>query len=106
MSLAYLLGLLIGITGMAIIDHRFKLAFWYDKRRTLLTMSTAVVIFIVWDILGIAFSIFSYGQSAYSLPFTIAPEFPLEELFFLTLLCYCTLVIFRGVQQWRSRTLS
>lgn len=106
MSLIYLLGLLIGITGMAIIDHRFKLAFWYDKRRTLLTIGTAVAIFIIWDILGIAFGIFSHGQSAFSLPFTIAPEFPIEELFFLTLLCYCTLVIFRGVQQWHSRTSS
>lgn len=106
MSLLYLLGLIIGITGMAIIDHRFKLAFWNDKRRTLLTIGAAVSIFIVWDILGIVLGIFSHGQSMYSLPFTIAPEFPLEEVFFLTLLCYCTLVIYKGAEQWRSRTLS
>jgi lycopene cyclase domain-containing protein len=103
MSTLYLIGLLIGLTGMAIIDYRYKLAFWYNRRRTIFTVLIAVSVFVVWDIIGIALGIFRHGGSEYSLPFTIAPEFPIEELFFLTLLCYCTLVIYRGVEQWRSR---
>jgi lycopene cyclase domain-containing protein len=103
MMFFYLIGLLIGLAGMATIDYRYRLAFWRDRKRTLLTIGTAVGIFIVWDVLGIMLGIFSHGQSPFSLPFTIAPEFPLEELFFLALLCYCTLVIYKGVEAWRSR---
>lgn len=103
---AYLIGLVISISGLAVLDRRFKLAFWHNKTQTLLTMATAVVIFIIWDILGIALGIFFHGASSYSLPFTIAPEFPVEELFFLTLLCYSALIIYRGATVWLSHTSS
>ena len=93
---SYLAGLLIGITGMAIMDNRYKLAFWHDRKRTTLTVLIGVVIFIIWDLLGIGFGIFFHGGSQFSLPIRILPEFPVEELFFLLLLCYCTLVIYRG----------
>ena len=104
MQWLYLVGLLIGIAGMAVIDWRYQLAFWKDARRTLTTVGLAMLIFILWDFFGIFLGIFFHGASTYSLPFTIAPEFPLEELFFLFLLCYCTLVIYNGVSSWRSRT--
>lgn len=100
----YLIGLLIGITGMAIIDWRYKLAFWHNARRTLITLAIAIGVFIIWDILGIALGIFFHGGSPYALPLRIAPEFPIEELFFLTLLCYCTLVIYQGVSRRWPRT--
>ncbi len=103
MMFIYLLGLLLAIGGMALLDRRFKLAFWYNRPQTLKTLFSVMVIFIVWDIGGILLGIFLHGQSSYSLPFTITPHFPLEELFFLFLLCYSTLVIFRGVERWRSR---
>lgn len=103
MQFIYLAGLLVGITGMAIIDWRHKLAFWYDAKRTALTVATTVLIFIVWDFLGIFLGIFKHGNSPYQLPFTLTSEFPLEELFFLSLLSYCTLVIYTGVSRWRSR---
>ena len=104
LQVSYLIGLLIGISGMAIIDHRYKLAFFADKRRTLLTVGTAVLIFIVWDHLGIGLGIFFHGGSSWSLPFQLLPEFPLEELFFLVLLCYCTLVIYQGATRLWPRT--
>lgn len=97
LSFTYLFGLFIGIAGMAIIDWRYKLAFWHDRRRTILTVVAAVAIFTVWDLLGIGLGIFFHGGSAFSLPLRLLPEFPLEELFFLTLLCYCTLVIYNGI---------
>lgn len=96
-SFVYLIGLLIGITGTMIIDWRYKLAFWFDKRRTLLTVATAVLIFVVWDLLGISLGIFFHGGSRFTLPVRLLPELPLEEIFFLVLLCYCTLVIYNGV---------
>lgn len=92
----YLLGLVIGICGMAVIDWRYKLAFWHDRRRTILTILIGVAVFVVWDLLGIGLGIFFHGGSQFSLPIRLLPEFPIEELFFLVLLCYCTLVIYRG----------
>jgi lycopene cyclase domain-containing protein len=86
---------------MAIIDHHYKLAYWHDRRRTVKTIAAAVAVFILWDLLGIASGIFYAGKSELFLPIRIAPEFPIEEVFFLTLLCYCTLVIYQfGASRW------
>jgi lycopene cyclase domain-containing protein len=67
------------------------------------TVVVAMLIFIVWDYFGISLGIFFHGGSQYTLPLRLAPEFPLEELFFLFLLTYSTLIIYHGVQLWRSR---
>lgn len=100
----YLLALCISISGLLITDHRWKLAFWKDSKRTAVTLICAILIFIVWDFFGISLSIFFHGGSPYALPFRLAPEFPLEEIVFLFLLTYSTLIIYNGVQTWRSRT--
>jgi len=96
----YLIALLVAIGGLAIIDARYKLAFWYQPIRTVKVLVVAMAVFIVWDALGILFRVFYHGNSAYSLTFVIAPQFPLEELFFLFLLNYTTLLIYRGTQKW------
>lgn len=95
---AYLTGLVIGIIGLILIDRRLKLAFWFDRWRTVRTLALSVTLFILWDAAGIALRIFAHGTSRFSLPFTIAPEFPVEELFFLFLLCYVTLLLQRGIE--------
>jgi lycopene cyclase domain-containing protein len=92
----YLLSLLVASGCLLIIDHRFKLAFWYNAKRTSLTLGICVVLFIIWDILGISFNIFFDGSSPYMLPVRLLPHFPLEELFFLFLLVYVTLIVYRG----------
>ena len=99
----YLIGLLIGICGLLIIDRRWKLAFWKDTKRTTMTLATAIGVFVLWDFLGIFLGIFFHGNSEYSLPLRIAPEFPIEEIVFLFLLSYSALIIYHGVQLWRSR---
>lgn len=103
MQWAYLLFLLFAISGMALLDWRYKLAYWHDAKRTLATVFASMAIFILWDFFGIFLGIFIHGNSPYQLPFTLAPQFPVEELFFLCLLAYCTLVIYNGVSKWRSR---
>ena len=95
----YLLGLCISIGGLALLDHRYKLAFWHNARQTGWTIGTAVAIFIIWDILGIVLGIFYHGGSPWTLPLRLLPEFPIEELFFLTLLCYVTLLLYRGLER-------
>lgn len=103
MHFVYLGALLISLAGLALLDRRFKLAFWFAPKRAALTILAGVIIFLLWDIAGIALGIFLHGDSPYSLPFTLAPELPIEEVFFLTLLCYSALIIYRGVGLWRSR---
>ena len=100
----YLIGLLIGISGLLLIDRRWKLAFWRDGKRTVLTLLLAVLVFVLWDIFGIYVGVFFHGGSDYSLPFRLAPEFPIEEIVFLFLLTYSTLIVYHGVQLWRQRT--
>lgn len=100
----YLLALIISLAGLATLDWRYKLALWYDRRRTLLTVGIGLGIFLLWDIAGIALGIFQHGGSHYSLPFQLGPEFPVEELFFLTLLCYNALLLLRAGEKLWSRT--
>ena len=92
MPFVYLSLLVISIFGMVMIDRRFKLAFFHDARRTALTLCSAVIAFIVWDLAGIALGIFSKGASAFSLEYELLPELPIEELFFLLLLSYLSLL--------------
>ena len=97
----YLLGLLVSISGLLVIDYRFKLAMWHNTRLALTTIACGVAIFIVWDLIGIGTGIFFKGTGEYMLPFELLPEFPIEELFFLFLLCYVTLLLYRGFGRWQ-----
>ena len=95
----YLAALLVSITGLLVIDRRFKLAFWFDTIRTGKTIALSIFVFVIWDIIGINMGIFFKGNSQYMLPFVIAPEFPVEELFFLFLLTYVALLLIRGISR-------
>lgn len=97
MSALYLIGLVSAIGCLALIDYRYKLALFYRAKQTVLTLAIAVGVFVVWDALGIALGIFYHGGSPYTLGVWLGPEFPLEELFFLVLLSYVTLLIYRRV---------
>lgn len=102
MQWLYLLGLAIGISGMATLDWRHKLAFWYDAKRTIITVAIGTVLFIIWDIFGITLGIFFSGHSSYISGLYLGPEFPIEELIFLAFLCYFTLVVYRlGERRWQ-----
>lgn len=104
MHALYLVLLLISISGLALLDRRFRLAFWHSPRGTIFTLGVGIGVFILWDMLGIVTGIFIHGSGPFNFAFTIAPQFPVEEIFFLFLLCYSALVIYRGVERWRSRT--
>lgn len=93
MNFIYLGTLLISIAGLAAIDFRHKLAFARNAKAATIAIGIPYLIFLSWDAAGIATKIFFKGESKYLTGVMIAPEFPLEELFFLFLLCYCTLVV-------------
>ena len=88
----YLLAILVSAGGIALIDWRFRLAFWAARGRTLVTVAIGVVFFLTWDAAGIVTGVFVKGGSALYTGIMLAPELPLEELFFLAFLCYLTLV--------------
>lgn len=94
---SYALCLLLSLGGLFILDWRYHLAFFRDKKRTLLTVISSVGVFVVWDLLGIGLRIFFDGTSPYTLGVFLAPNLPVEELLFLTLLCYVTLLVYKGV---------
>lgn len=94
MSFLYLAALLVSLTGMVVLDRRFRLFFWADARRATIVLLVGVAFFVVWDLAGIGLGIFFRGDTELMTGLQLAPELPVEELFFLTLLCYLTMNLF------------
>jgi lycopene cyclase domain-containing protein len=88
MQSVYLLALLIAITGMIVLDRRFRLFFWRDGRRAAIVLVVGLAFFLAWDAAGIGLGIFFRGETSFMTGAQLAPELPLEEPFFLVLLCY------------------
>lgn len=105
MSALYLLSLLLALGAMVLIDWRFRLFFWQKPGRAALVLGVGVGFFLAWDLLGIALGIFQRGESQALLGWMLAPELPVEELFFLTFLCYLTmnLIALAGIVGQRRR---
>lgn len=102
MRYAYLLALIVSLFAMVLIDKKYSLAFFHDVKRAAITVLAGVVLFIVWDVFGIVLNIFYSPGSAYVTGWYFAPNFPVEELFFLVFLCYFTLVMYLlAVRRWQ-----
>ena len=99
LSFSYLLFLLAGIGAMLLIDYRYKLAVFYRLRPTLLTVGCGVILFSIWDVIGISAGVFFIGQTEVLSGIKLGPNFPLEELFFLTFLCYFSLILYRFMEK-------
>ena len=102
MTFAYFGTLLFSLTGMVLLDRRFRLSFWRRPVVSAWSMATAVVFLLIWDLAGVANGIFFRGESSWLTGVLVAPEVPLEEVFFLALLSYLTLNIFGASQMWLS----
>ena len=105
MGILYLVALGIALTGMVMLDRRFRLYFWADARRAAIVTVVGVVFFVVWDLFGIGLGIFFRGETSFMTGLQVAPELPVEELFFLTLLCYVTMNVY-GLLTRRSEVRS
>lgn len=99
MIVLYIAALTTSLVCMVLLDVRFRLFFWRDARRATLIMVIGVLFFTVWDAAAIGAGIFIKGDSPLLLGIELAPEFPLEELFFLCLLCYVTMNIFGALDR-------
>ena len=99
MGLVYLAALLVSLGCMTLLDWRFRLFFWRDAKRAAIVLAIGVVFFLAWDLAGIGLDIFYRGETDIMTGVLLAPELPLEEAFFLALLCYLTM----NVYGWLSR---
>lgn len=102
----YLVALVVSLTGLGLLDYTHKLALFAGKIwQTLVTVAVGVVFFLVWDVAGIAAGVFFRGPGPYQTGILIGPELPLEEVFFLTLLCYVILLSYLSVERRMGRAL-
>ncbi|MBN9605646.1 MAG: lycopene cyclase domain-containing protein [Actinomycetales bacterium] len=99
LSFAYLAALLVSLAGVATLDLRFRLFVGRDPRRGIAVLALGVAFFVVWDLIGVGAGIFFRGAPELLTGVLIAPEVPLEELFFLTLLCWTTMVLVTGMRR-------
>ncbi len=97
MGILYLLALIVALTGMVVLDRRFHLFFWRAARRGAVVLVVGVLFFLAWDLSVIELGIFFRGETPFMTGLVIAPELPIEEVFFLTLLCYLTMNVFAFV---------
>jgi len=95
---SYLAVLLVSITGMVVLDRRFRLFFWVAPARAAMVLFLGVSVFLLWDGFGILLGVFFRGQTDFMTGVLLAPELPLEELFFLVLLSYLTMNVYGGLR--------
>ena len=98
MTVVYLACLLVALGAMVLLDARFRLVFWRDARRAGIVLALGLAFFLAWDAAGIALGVFARGGSRFMTGIVLAPEFPLEEVFFLLFLCYLALVLLFGAR--------
>jgi lycopene cyclase domain-containing protein len=97
MGLIYLAALAVSLTGMVTLDRRFHLFFWRGPVRAAVILVVGIAFFLVWDVFGITLGIFFRGETSFMTGILVGPELPLEEVFFLCLLCYFAMNLFAGV---------
>lgn len=95
--------LLTSLVGLGLLDYRHKLAIFAGfPLRTFLTIGTGILFFLAWDIVGISQGVFFRGAGPYQTGLLLGPELPLEEVLFLALLCYVTLLSYVAGVRWRA----
>lgn len=103
MNLLYLGALLVSVTGMLVLDLRYRLFFRRDPWRAAAVLVIGLVVFLAWDVAGIGLGVFFRGNPDLLSGVLLAPELPLEELLFLTLLCWLTMNLYGWLTRPRER---
>ena len=93
----YLAMLLGGLGCMVLMDRRWRLVLWADLKRGIAVLTVGAVLFLGWDLVAIDQGFYQRGGSNLMSGVEVAPELPLEEVFFVVFLCYVTLVLHRLV---------
>lgn len=104
---AYSLILLLSLFGLWLCDRRWHLVAYQPssgaKHATIVTLLIGVSFFLIWDIAGIILGIFSTNPR-YVLGLNIlTPNLPIEEVLFLTLLIYVSLMSVVVAGRWQAK---
>ena len=99
----YLAGLLISIAGLVVLDLRLRLFLGAAPVRAAIVLVIGVAGFLAWDAAGVHLGIFFEGRQQLLVGIDLAPDIPLEELFFLILLCLSAMEAFTFAQRLLSR---
>lgn len=104
---AYSLILVLSLFGLWLCDRRWHLVAYQPssgaKHATVMTLIIGVGFFLVWDIAGIILGIFSTNPR-YVLGLNIfTPNLPIEEVLFLTLLIYVSLISVVVASRWQAK---
>jgi lycopene cyclase domain-containing protein len=104
MGFLYLAALLVALAGMVVLDRRFRLFFWRGPARAAVVLAIGLAFFLIWDLQGIRLGIFFRGETSFMTGLQWAPELPLEEPFFLLLLCYLAMNAYGALARTGARS--
>ncbi|GAA3538255.1 hypothetical protein AFL01nite_13200 [Aeromicrobium flavum] len=93
MSWLYLASVIGAGFCMGLVDRRWSLFLFRDARRAVTILVAGFVFFLVWDLVALELGVYSRGESPAMTGIEVAPDLPLEELFFIAFLCYVTGVL-------------
>jgi lycopene cyclase domain-containing protein len=99
MGFLYLGVLLLSLAGMTVLDWRYGLFFFSSPVRAAVVLMLGIAFFLAWDLCGIHLGIFFRAEAPIMTGVVLAPELPLEEVFFLAFLCYLTMILFTGLSR-------
>jgi len=91
-SYLYLLSIVGSMFCMGMVDRHWRLFLFARPARALVVLAVGIVLFLVWDLLAIGLELYRRGESEVMTGIELAPELPLEELFFIAFLSYITMV--------------
>lgn len=99
----YLAGLLVSIAGLVTLDFKVKLFLFAAPLRAAVVLVIGVAAFLAWDAAGVGLGIFFEGDSGVLVGIDLARDIPIEELFFLILLCLTAMDAFLLAQRLLTR---
>jgi lycopene cyclase domain-containing protein len=88
---------------MVLLDRRFRLFLFADARRGALVLAVGVAFFLLWDLVAIGLGFYGRGEGEALSGVELLPHLPVEELVFITFLCYLTMVLYGLVSRFFVR---
>ncbi|WP_370615577.1 lycopene cyclase domain-containing protein [Mumia sp. Pv 4-285] len=95
MSWLYLATIVVSTVCMGLVDHRWRLFLFARPGRAVALVGAGAALFLLWDLVAIRLDMYERGGSELMTGIEIAPDLPMEELFFVVFLCYLTMVVHR-----------
>ncbi len=93
----YVIILILSIGGLLLADRRLRLAFWHNKIASTKAVGYTMLLLLIFDVAGVINKIFSTNQDYVVRINIISPNIPIEEIIFLFMLCYVTLILYQLV---------